>query len=175
MDTASHWPKVYVIFTGSESISWLGCSVTEVLPLNVRAASCVGSIAWVAAAVRATASRADPIVMGVVPKNFEKCTRSSVAPMVGRIIKRKLCSFPPGSSELDKAFCGDAPQATTHCESAGADDTGGGACEREKPTKDVSMTSPTTDNQRKDFTILKTCHSEKKFTRKRYRESDPEL
>ena len=96
--------------------------------------------------------------------------------MVGRIMKRKLCSCPPESSKLDKALCGDAPQATTHCESAGgADAIETGACEPEQPNKDVSMASATTDNQRKDFTIRKTRHSEKKFTRKRYYGSDSEL
>jgi hypothetical protein len=45
----------------------------------------------------------------------------------------------------------------------------------EQPNMDVSMASATTDNQGKAFTIWKTRQSEKKFTRKRYRESDPEL
>ena len=47
---------------------------------------------------------------------MEKCTRSCVPSMVGRTIERKLCSDPPESSELARAFSGGAPHAATQIE-----------------------------------------------------------
>jgi hypothetical protein len=95
--------------------------------------------------------------------------------MVGRIMKRKVCSLPPRFSGVERAFCGDAPQATIHCEAADTDAIGVGACEPEQPTKDASMASVTTDDQGKHFIIWKTRRIVKKFARKRYCDNDPEL
>src|SRR5580692_11435608 len=76
------------------------------------ATSCIGSIA--ALSIGSMARRAAPIVIGVVPKKFEKWRRSCVPETVGENSDRKVCSEPPPLVSVGKAFSGDAPQLTTH-------------------------------------------------------------